>query len=318
MKLYLVSERESSAWEDCVWCSGVMLGNVLVGENRYPATRSEYEGLRYAGTGVREAEGDGSNYGELTRAIAVRYKIAPIRRGSGFGNMLDEVPTGDYAAVQGLYAAMPDRLRITRFTGGHSFVVQRVAATQFDLYDPLAVNGSDPRRISVDELRRYYEALPGAAWIAAFEGEAWREPVIRFNLERWRVREGTSVYERPNELSPAVTKFTATVELTAVGVPLDHSADGVDYGWRAVLVQTAALDGKASRKIGYIRRPAGDPLPTDAAWDAAVMKALLDPTFRGGEVIDATQAQIAAAQLAGVKEGINRADASIEALKAAV
>lgn len=321
MKLYLVSERESSSWEDCVWASGVMIGNVLVGENRYPATRTEYEGLRFAATGVREAEGDGSNYTELERGIRVRYDITPIRRGFGFGAFLDAVPVGDYGAVQGLYAAMPSRLRITSFGGGHSFVVHRVADTQFDLYDPLAVNGSEPRRITVDELRRYYDALPGAAWIAAYEGEAWRAPMIRLNFERWRVRGDRTpvpVFENPNGLRP-VSTITKDVTLTSIGIPLSRAdADGVDYDWRAVIVSSAAIDKVTGRKIAFIRRPPGDPVPTDAAWDAALYTALSDPAFRGDEVIDATDAQITAARKEGALSALTSADVAIEKLKGAV
>lgn len=314
LALKLVSEREpGSAWEDCVWCTGVMLGNVMVGENRYPATRDEYEGLRFAATGVREAEGDGSNYRELARGMLARYKLI-VRRGSGWAAAMDQIPIGSWGAFQGLYSKLPGRLRITTFTGGHSMAAERKSETAWDLYDPLALNGSAPRSISTSELRAYYEGLTGGEWIAAYEREAWRAPMIVFNVERFRVPKGTPVYENPNGVR--VTVFSADAVVTSIGVPNDHSADGVDYSWRAILVTTGALDKISRTKIAFVKRPALS-VPTAPEWDAAVAKALADPEFRGGEVIDATQAQITAAHKAGVLEGITLVDDSVEKLKLA-
>jgi len=314
--LILVSERESSAWEDCVWATGVMLANVLVGENRYPATRAEVEGLRWSATGVREAEGDGSNFGELEDGLRIRYNLAPVRRGSGWSRLLEEWPVGSYAGIQGRYGALPSRLRVTGFLGGHAFVAKRISLTEALVYDPLTAPGGSPRRATLEELRRYYEDLSGGEWIAAYEREAWRIPMIAFGLERWSVPAGAPVFENPGGLQ--VTKFSKAVTVTSIGVPLDRSPDGVNYAWRAVLVVSAALDGTLRMKIGFVRRTDLTAVATPAAWDAAVLKALLDPTFTGGEVIHAEAAEIEAARKAGVAQGVGMVDAEVERLKLAV
>jgi len=307
--LILVSEREpDGSWEDCVWASGVMIANVMVGENRYPATRAEYESLRYAGTGVREASGDGSNYpDELVPAMLKRYRLS-VRCGVGWAEGLDEMPVGSWGAWQGKYSKLPGRLRLTGFTGGHSFVVKRDRSTSCLLYDPLSTTGAAPSRITLDELRAYYSALPGAHWIAAYEREAWRQPMIVYSLERWKVPVGTAVYETPN--GAIVTRYSGASEVTTIGYPNDRSADGRDYGWRAVLVTTKALDQISGLKIAFIRRPTGDPISTSPTWDAAVKKVLFDPTFTGSQVIDATTAQIEAAKDQGFVEGRDAAVAA--------
>lgn len=315
LDLYLVSERETGgSWEDCVWSTGVMAANVMVGENRYPATRSEYEGLRFSATGVREASGDGSNYRELEDGMAKRYNLI-VRRGSGWAAALAEAPVGSWLAMQGLYKALPSTLRITGFTGGHSFLFRRTDADSVSLFDPLAVNGSKPRSASLAAMRAYYDALPGAEWIALYEREAWRQPMIVFNLERWRIPAGTPVFENPNGVQ--VTKFNDAVQVTTIGIPNDHSTDGVNFGWRALLVTTGALDGKLRMKIAFIRRPTGDAIVTDPAWDAATLQALLNPAFRGGDVVHAEATEIANARKAGILAGIGLVDADVEKLRLA-
>lgn len=312
LDLKLVSEREpDGSWEDCTWATGVMLANWMVGENRYPATRAEYEGLRFDATGIREARGDGSNYTELATGLLTRYNIAPVRMGTGWAAALEAAPVGQALALQGLYGKLPSRLRITGFTGGHSVLWIRDQADSGLLYDPLALAGSAPRRATNAEMKAYFEGLSGARWIAAREREAWRDPMIRFNLERWSVPAGTPVFENPG--GAQVTKYSKAATVTTIGPPIDRSADKTDWAWRAALVTTGAIDGQMVMKVGFIPRASLTPLATAAEWDAAVLQALTDPSFRGGSVVHADDAEIAAAKKAGIIEGLKRAETFADA-----
>ena len=142
--------------------------------------------------------------------------------------------------------------------------------------------------------------------------------MIRIDLQRWYLPAGTPVYEFPG--GPVVAKIAAGGTFTTIGIPMDRRADaspGVDFSHRAVILESGALDNVVGAKIAYVTRP-DKSVYTDPAWDAAVWKALLDPNFRGSEVIHAEEAELAARFEDGVKEGINRVDTEVERLKASV
>jgi hypothetical protein len=106
------------------------------------------------------------------------------------------------------------------------------------------------------------------------------------SFERWRVAAGTSVYEHPSTAAPIVTRFSVDSDVTAVGIPLDRTREGgKDFTWRKILLRTGAITGTIAWKLAYIRRPAGNPIATEDAWDAALYVALTNPAFRGERVV---------------------------------
>jgi hypothetical protein len=312
----ICSEREpDSSWEDCTWATGVMLANFMLGEERIPTTRDEYESLRFDATGVREGHGDGSNYGELETGLRRRYHFPVVRRGNGWEAALEAAPVGSAIALQVKYGALVAHLRITGFLGTHSFLWIRDQPDSGLLLDPLAVKGSAPRRATNAEIKAAFIAL-GWEWIAAHEREAYDDTMFTLSLDRWKVPAGLGIFDAPN--GTQVSKFSKPATVTTVGIPNGHTADGIIHGgWRAVLVSTGALDGKLAPKVCYVKMggTGTSRIATDAAWDATVLKALSDPTFRGEAVIHAEAAELAAATKAGRLAGLTDADKAIETLK---
>lgn len=161
----LCSEREPGQWEDCVWCSGVMLANGIAGANVRPSTRDEYEGLRFDATGVAEAGGDGSNLRELRTGLERRYHLTDVQLGGGWPGFLQACPPGRYAVVQGMNGSLPTRLRGTNYLGPHAIAFARDRDLSGILLQPLDPPGAGGERATLGELRAFYETLPGAEWL---------------------------------------------------------------------------------------------------------------------------------------------------------
>lgn len=277
----IVSEREVGEWEDCVWCSGVMLRNAIAGADVAPATRLEYEGLRFDATGVREGNGDGSNMRELERGLAVRYGLTNVKRGSGWASALANWPVGAWLVLQGLYAALPDRLRVTTFRDAHCMVLGRDRELSAVLLDPLERAGTAPKRITLDEARAYYEALAGAEWIAGKPGGRLTDVAIQIRRQLADAKAGAGVYEFPGASAPVDT-FKAVTTIETIGVPMDQSGDHLNLGWRLVTVTTRAIDGELTDKglymltgeLSNLRDP--DPEPGGPADPAELEQARLE------------------------------------------
>lgn len=264
-----------------------MLANFVAQEMRHPHTRAEYEGLRVDGGEAREGNGDGSNYHQLADGLLKRYGIAvELRNGP---NALGGVPVGAGVGVQGLYSALPLRLRVTRFGGGHSVFAVRKSIREFWLLDPLRNNGVEAVVATLEELEGYYRALGGAMTAVAYPYmDNWKDRMIKFNLARYKAVADTPVHESMSTLSPRVTKIPAGTEFTSLGVPMDRTTDATPYlmaGWRAVLITTGALDAKIAPKVGYVRTDTITGVATSGDWDQAVLRALGDITFRGEKVV---------------------------------
>jgi hypothetical protein len=325
--LTLVSEREpTGSWEDCAWATGVMLGNWMEGYNKYPANQTNYENLRYAATGVREAEGDGSNYDEVLRGVERLYGLEPLLLHSanyGWDYILRHWPIHYGGGVQGRNGSLPSTLRYTSFTGGHSIFTVRRTDELFDAYNPLAPAGSNPRSITADQLGVYFRALPGAAVLLGGEGEKhWKDRMFKLSQERWVIKPGAAVYEAPDPRSAVVSHYPRTTgyEINTLGEPLDRSNNGVDYEWRACIIATVAFTGEKTDKIGWIRR--SDLLTlksTPSAWDETVRQVLRHPEFTAQVVqIDATADQLKQAKQAGFDAALAAVKSDLGTLKLTV
>jgi hypothetical protein len=127
------TEREPGGYEDCAWCSGVMLNNAAHGYPHAPSTRSEYEALRVAGgDGPAENPGDGSNPQQVRNGIIRRYGWAPrIFAPTWASNFDDDVwplmAPGQAFVFTGRMGALSTYWRRwdPEFTGPHSMFGQR-------------------------------------------------------------------------------------------------------------------------------------------------------------------------------------------------
>jgi hypothetical protein len=283
------TERETGGFEDCTWATGVMAGNFVAQEMKHPHTRWEYEGLRVdGGEQGREGNGDGSNYGQLATGLRKRYGIeADLVSGS---DAVDMIPVGAGAGVQGLYSALPARLRVTAFTGGHSVLAVRRSLAEFAWLDPLKPNLANAVVASLEEVRKYFRALGGAQVLLVYPHMTeWRNRMIKINFQRYKAVTDTPVHEAPSALSPKVTKIGAGREFTSVGVPMDRSTDKTPFlasGWRAVLVSTGAVDSTLAPKIAYVQTGTLTGVGSSGDWDAALLKALGDIAFRGETTVE--------------------------------
>jgi hypothetical protein len=169
-----VSEREPGGWEDCVWCTGVMLHCSVHGRNLVPNTRAEYEALRVAGgDGPREKPGDGSNHQQLVDGIRRRYDWVPSRLGPPgsahvpWSTVLAHLDTpGDVVALQGSMGVWSRTSHWRRwdpqFDGPHDVLVtRRDRYSRLWWQNPQAPNEYPGEWISLTEARRYYEGFAG-------------------------------------------------------------------------------------------------------------------------------------------------------------
>lgn len=172
----MCSEREAGGFEDCTWCSGVMLQNAAHARTKARSMRAEYEGLRVDG-GNKEAEGEGdaSNLIELRVGITKRYGWTPRLSGepgrlhAPWATILESLSRpGDAAVLQGSMGVFPRghhfRRHDPKFDDGHAVYVQRVdKQPRLWWMNPAAPNSFDGEFISLDDAKLYYEGLRGGA-----------------------------------------------------------------------------------------------------------------------------------------------------------
>lgn len=274
-----VSEREpGSGWTDCMWASGVMFARAVSCAD-IPTDINEVHALR-------KASGDlvgGSNIDDLEKGLTQRYGFSG-KSGSGFDQFWSEFDPGYVAVLQGKFSALPANLRRfdPDFTGGHAvFLLRRDNALEGWWDDPLAPIGTyDGEYVSKNILRNFYTSLPGARWMIGQVGQFSNggQMAVIYSLERWSVAAGTAFYDAPD--GNKIGTFSKAAVVTTFGVPLDYSTDaspGRNFQWRAALVSTSAMDQQMGLKLVYIKRPSGNPVPTDARWDTYAKHALLNP-----------------------------------------
>lgn len=265
----LVSERETGEWEDCVWASGVAFANGLEGADVHPGTRAEYEGLRFDATGVREGNGDGSNLRELVDGLEARYGITAVKRAGGWADFITACPIGTVFVIQGLNGAFPARLRGSTFAGPHAVAGVRTGSLQVALLNPLFPSGTAPSVATLDEIRAFYESLPGAEWLVGTTPR--RIPIMAITLrpELYDVLAGTPFFDAPG--GRQVGDFDAAAQgIRSVGVPMDASPDSLNLAWRAIVVTSRAIDDRLTDKVVYVqtsRLTNGRPDPGDVAGD---------------------------------------------------
>ncbi len=168
------TEREPGGWEDCTWCTGVMLNNAVHGANVRPSTREEYEALRVAGgDGPRENPGDGSNHQQLVDGIRRRYGWTPSRLGPpgstqpAWSVVMSHLDTpGDVVALQGSMGVWGPsshwRRWDTGFSGPHDvLVIRRDNYSRVWWMNPQAPNSYPGEWMSLLDARRYYEGFRG-------------------------------------------------------------------------------------------------------------------------------------------------------------
>lgn len=235
----LCTEREPDGiWEDCTWSTTVMFGNAAHAEQRYPITQAEYEALRRVSG---DSMSGGSNYGDAKLGMERRWGWSvPVLypwddAGRYTSSTIDQQPIGTAIAVGGMYAVLPDRLRVTGYLGGHASLATRISAEEFWWQDPLRPAGYAGQRITRSELHRFVSALPGARLMAIRVGARAATPEVdddmyAFKAERWLLDGG-----------PA--------RITTVGTPL--KADGTpDWSRRLALVS-----GKAGANPQLVELP---------------------------------------------------------------
>lgn len=173
------TEREPGGYEDCTWCSGVMLQNAAHGRAKVPSTRKEYEALRVAGgDGPAENPGDGSNIQQLQIGFRNRYDWTPVRIGvpnlprATFAQVWSRLQPGTGAVVQGAMGVLGDHWnrwdpKFGQGIGAHAAYAQREKAEDRVWWmNPLAPNSYAGEWMAKGVLRAYFEGLNGGALFA--------------------------------------------------------------------------------------------------------------------------------------------------------
>jgi hypothetical protein len=289
---YLVSEQEAGGWEDCVWATGVMLGNAAAGADVHPATRSEYEALRVAGgDGPAENPGDGSRLSQLLVGLRNRYGLAEgLELGNGWPALLAAMPVGSYAALNGHTSALPARLKLDACRNiAHTLLVARDQPLSMLVLDPCRRNGSAPTRATNAELGAYHNGLAGAAWLAYAGGSPMTPlPITDPTPVTLDVKDGAQLYlpdltpkvkvSNVNDArSPFGTQLAGTpyracyIETGGVlQLLLARTADCTDV--RPIVVDPGADDGAAElkgRRIEWARWATAQNVPLPPGEDQA-------------------------------------------------
>ena len=265
-----VSERESGSWIDCVPCSGTMVAGWAEREPSPDLNDAhrirEGAGLPHSGgmTDYQLAQGLEAVYGTSGTTI-------PATK-SGVLAALDE---GRALAWFHTYGRLPSDLRrwCPDFTGGHcAAIIGRKSPTSelVGWWDPLATEGWTGEWVDIDTLLAADWGDPARSYVRSAPSETGGLDMgIAWSLERWNLPAGTAIYEAPK--GKKVGSFGDPVTRTTIGSALTTSdPDGINYGWRAIVVESSLITGNLGNKILWIERPAADPVATSAAWDVDV------------------------------------------------
>lgn len=135
---HLNGAADNAAWEDCVFCSGLMLANAAK-LGQYPATLVEAENIRDAAGA--SATGSTTN-NQLNLGLSRRYGWTGKRvAGGNFPGFLAAVPVGYATAFAGSFANFPVGHRLRRFqpnyVGGHEVFAIHEGLNTWWWMDPL-------------------------------------------------------------------------------------------------------------------------------------------------------------------------------------
>lgn len=167
-----VSEREPGAWDDCAWCSAVMLAR-LCHDATIPATHTEAVALRAASD---DSMTGGSRTSDLLDGYARRYNWHPqtVTGWTGLWAWLGK--PGRAAVAMGSMGAFPAGSPIRRwdpgFAGSHATFVAR-ADNQLRVWwdDPLAPQGGtlnyQGQWLSTSDLSKFVKALGTTTMVVA-------------------------------------------------------------------------------------------------------------------------------------------------------
>ena len=124
---------------------------------------------------------------------------------------------------------------------------------------------------------------------------------LLYGEELWDVPEGLDFYDAPG--GTRIGQFSkAFVGVKAIGAPMDASADHVNWGWRAVVVSTGAIDGKQADKVVFVdRNKMANPRPIPTPVDTTPFsQADLDHARADATNVAKAAAQVTINQQAGV------------------
>ena len=157
-----ISERESDgSWEDCLWDTALEWYRLCV-DARKPATHAEAQLVRRASG---EPATGGSNMGDLTRGLRVRYGYILPARLSSFAALRTDLTPGKAAIVQGSMSAFGSTHRLSAwlkdYNGGHAVHLLNIGGTLL-WCDPLAPPAAAvPVEVSWADVASFVRALPG-------------------------------------------------------------------------------------------------------------------------------------------------------------
>lgn len=252
------TEREPGGWEDCAWCSGVMLDNAVHGFPHSPSTRLEYEALRVAGgDGPGENPGDGSRPDQVRNGMIRRYGwvprfFAPTANSNFDDDVWPLLIPGTGFVITGKMSMTNDHFRRwdPDFMGAHSVYGQRESkADRVWLQNPLAPNVYPGEWMSRAQLRTFWNSfrnwvLFGSIGSLLVPDTSTEDPDVRVvvvTVREFPLRKFTSKGTK-------LRRFTATEELSPIPGPYSSAVDG-----------NVAISGNegAPHGLGFLRLAAG-------------------------------------------------------------
>ena len=275
-----VTEREPGPWRDCLFAAILEWLRAGLNDRTIPATVAQKEALR-AAVGLPDDHPGATLEQGIWAAERLFGPLGGWRIIRDWPSLRDHLTTATgVAVVTGRMGALSSHWRRwdPGFAGGHATTLYGHAATSPTWCDPLAPKGTyhgEPMPLAT--LKAYFDGLPGAL-LADVGGLRRLVMAILFELERWSIPAGTPIFDVPD--GAELFRLAEPHAMTTLGIPLDRSTDaspGRNYGWRALLLNTKALDGMTGRKVAYIRKPVAGPIATPPEWDAFVWSALGNP-----------------------------------------
>lgn len=191
------SEREpDGTWEDCLWCSLVMLANAAYAASHYPSTQAEYEALR-------KASGDtmvgGSNMGDGIKGMDARYGWHGVHHAFG-PDAVTSLPIGSAIALTGSMGRVGSHLRRwdPTFTGAHSVCVVRDQASGYWWMNPQAPPSYPGEYVTLNTLVAYAGGVPGGGAMTVRVGERATAPAPQPTRFRVVMTGYTPLFVAPN------------------------------------------------------------------------------------------------------------------------
>lgn len=168
-----------------------------------------------------------------------------------YGEFAAAADSGAILIVQGDHGALRPAIRCDDFRDDHAVMARRLpGVSSWRVSNPLC---NDYVTWLDLDMREYTFALVGEDRVnAAVVRKDVPMGVVVYGRELADVAGAVPFYDAPG--GNRIGAFSAPQTIESVGIPMDNSDDKINFGWRACVVNTKAINGITAPKIVYVER----------------------------------------------------------------